>query len=79
MSNRDKDGMFLTNEQLHFLLCLMDHSVVNRDDITEKQRSNLIDIAHDLSWDIAERFEYDLNKGTIDPSDYKFKIFTKLK
>lgn len=74
----NKDGLYLNDEQLHKLLCLLDSTIISKEAVKDDQdRNNLWDFLEDLSWDIADRFGYDLFKGTIDPHTYQFKEFEK--
>ncbi|MED3562411.1 hypothetical protein [Bacillus xiapuensis] len=70
------EGIFFNNEQLHKLLCYLERTVVLKEAVEgDKDRSNLIDFGHELSWDIAEHFQIDLNEGCIDPKTYEYYTF----
>jgi hypothetical protein len=71
-----EDGMFLTNDQLHKLLCFMDNTIIDNDAIPNAEdRSSLYDFRDDLQWEIADKFGYDLNEGTVDPKFYEFYTY----
>jgi len=73
------DGMHFNKEELHRLLCVLERSVLNKLSIpNDLDRMELIEYKDELSWDIAEKFGYDLNEGSIDTSDYTFKTFKQL-
>jgi hypothetical protein len=68
-----ESGMFLNDEQLHKLLCLMDNSVIYKDGIeNECDRIKLYDFRDELSYDIAEHFGYDLGEGSINTTNYTY-------
>lgn len=68
-----QDGMFFTNEELHKLLTVLDHSKAEHDN--PRLVSKLIDINHEYSWDIADHLGYDMNEGYIDPETLSHKLY----
>lgn len=74
---KNKKSMTLTDIQLHKLLCLLDVSIIDVSAVKNKNlRKELFDFHHELSWDIAELFDYDLNEGSIDPKTLQFRKFS---
>jgi hypothetical protein len=70
------NGMFLTNDQLHKLLCYMDNTIIDHDAIPNiEDRNNLYEFRDNLQWDIADKFGYDLNEGTVDHKFYEFYTY----
>jgi hypothetical protein len=66
----------LSSKQLHKLLCVLENSTVPESAFeNNKIRKELIELQHDLIWDIAEKFDYDMNEGSIDPKTFEFYTF----
>jgi hypothetical protein len=68
-------GMFLTNEQLHKLLSYLEHTITDNENIDIVGKHNLSAFREDLSWDIADHLAFNLNEGTVEPIDFKFKTY----
>lgn len=71
------DKLTLSGEELHKLLCYLEHSVIPKSEgaMSEVERSRLYDFQDELSWIIADMFSYDLDDGVINPNTYKFEKF----
>lgn len=66
-------GIFLNDQDLHKLLCLLNHTIVSDDSVESKNdREKLWDYLFDLIDDIGEHFGYDLYEGDINPHTYEF-------
>lgn len=65
----------LTKEQLMKILTCLQHSVYSDKEYDVYTRNRFIDISDDLSWDIAELFDIDLNEGTVNPHTLEFEEF----
>jgi hypothetical protein len=74
-----EEGFFLNNQELHKLLSYLEHTIVSDEYLSGNDRKKLINFASELAWDIADHFGYDINEGTVEPSDFKFKVYASKK
>ncbi len=63
----------VSKEFLLKVLCCLQHSIYNSEEITKNMRKKLIDFGWNCSWDIAEIFDIDLNDYYVNIDDFSIK------
>lgn len=71
--NENTDSIIIPKEKaIQILFCLENALYVDKH-MSSEQRSKLINLSNNLSWDIPDVFGFDLHEGTIDINTMKYK------
>ena len=78
-NNINNDSITFSREKAMQILCCLGSAIYNGNyNYDKKQRYRLIEMSSDLSWDIAEKYNLDINEGFIDIDTLEFKEFKEL-
>lgn len=69
--------VYTKEKELQILAIFLNTIIPDDEHLTENQRQHLSNIRESISWDIAEKYGFDINNGYLDPITLEFAPFNQ--